>query len=141
VLSPVVPYCPSFKLSPPGFRPLVLFSDVFCSFPPSPAVLCSYLLSNGRSGLGSWGSSSLLMMAVLRIQVRGRATLCRPVSSVGLGSPPPGPTGPRTPENTVGEDDRQISRKREAPTPWSIHLALQEYLGPDPGFFGPDQCS
>ena len=61
--------------------------------PPSPAVLCSYLPSPGRSCPRSWGSSSLLMTAVLGIQGRGRTTFCRPVSSGGLGSPPAGPYG------------------------------------------------
>jgi len=61
--------------------------------PPSPAVLCSYLPSPGRSCLRSWGSSSLLMTAVLGIKGRGRTTFCRPVSSGGLGSPPAGPYG------------------------------------------------
>jgi len=70
-----------------------MFSAVPCRPLPSPAVLCSYLPSPGRSCLRSWGSSSLLMTAVLGIQGRGRTTFCRPVSSGGLGSPPAGPYG------------------------------------------------
>jgi len=79
--------------SPAVFRCFPMFSDVFRRPPPSPAVLCSYLPSPGRSCLRSWGSSSLLMTAVLGIQGRGRTTFCRPVSSGGLGSPPAGPYG------------------------------------------------
>jgi len=89
--SPVVPRRP-----PPSsavFRCFPMFSDVFRRPPPSPAVLCSYLPSPGRSCLRSWGSSSLLMTAVLGIQGRGRTTFCRPVSSGGLGNPPAGPYG------------------------------------------------
>jgi len=96
--SPVVPCRP--LSSPAVFRCFPMFSDVFRGPPPSLAVLCSYLPSPGTSCLRSWGSSSLLMTAVLGIQGRGRTTFCRPVSSGGLGSPPPGPTGPRTAENT-----------------------------------------
>jgi len=97
----VVPHRP--PPSPVVPRRLPMFSDVFRCFPPSPAVphrpppspavLCSYLPSPGRSCLRSWGSSSLLMTAVLGIQGRGRTTFCRPVSSGGLGSPPAGPYG------------------------------------------------
>jgi len=89
--SPVVPRRP-----PPSsavFRFFPLFSAVPHRPPPSPAVLCSYLQSPGRSCLRSWGSSSLLMTAVLGIKGRGRTTFCRPVSSGGLGSPPAGPYG------------------------------------------------
>jgi len=89
--SPAVPCRP-----PPSsavFRCFPLFSAVPHRPPPSPAVLCSYLPSPGRSCLRSWGSSSLLMTAVLGIKGRGRTTFCRPVSSGGLGSPPAGPYG------------------------------------------------
>jgi len=75
------------------FRCFPLFSAVPHRPPPSPAVLCSYLPSPGRSCLRSWGSSSLLMTAVLGIQGPGRTTFCRPLSSGGLGSPPAGPYG------------------------------------------------
>jgi len=75
------------------FRCFPPFSAVPCRPPPSPVVICSYLPSPGRSCLRSWGSSSLLMMAVLGIQGRGRTTSCRPVSSGGLGGPPTGPYG------------------------------------------------
>jgi len=91
VSSPTVPHRP-----PPSsavFRCFPLFSAVPHRPPPSPAVLCSYLSPPGRSCLRSWGSSSLLMTAVLGIQGRGRTTFCRPVSSGGLGSPPAGPYG------------------------------------------------
>ena len=90
----VVPHRP--PPSPVIPRRLPLFCDVFrLPFrpPPSPAVLCSYLPSPGRSCLRSWGSSSLLMTAVLGIQGRGRTTFCHPVSSGGLGSSPAGPYG------------------------------------------------
>jgi len=88
---------PTISRRPPPssavFRCFPMFSDVFRRPLPSPAVLCSYLPSPGRSCLRSWGSSSLLMTAVLGIQGRGRTTFCRPVSSGGLGSPPAGPYG------------------------------------------------
>jgi len=89
--SPTVPRRP--LPSSTVFRCFPMFSDVFRRPPPSPAVLCSYLTSPGRSCLRSWGSSSLLMTAVLGIQGRGRTTFCRPVSSGGLASPPAGPYG------------------------------------------------
>jgi len=79
--------------SPAVFRCFPMLSAVCRRPPPSPAVLCSYLPSPGRSCLRSWGSSSLLMTAVLGIKGRGRTTFCRPVSSGGLGSPPAGPYG------------------------------------------------
>jgi len=82
--SPVVPRRP-----PPS-------SAVFRRPLPSPTVPggpISYVPSPGRSCLRSWGSSSLLMTAVLGIQGRGRTTFCRPVSSEGLSSPPTGPYG------------------------------------------------
>jgi len=100
VSSPTVPHRP--PPSPVVPRRLPLFSDVFRCFrrplppplsPPSPAVLCSYLPSPGGSCLRPWGSSSLLMTAVLGIQGRGRTTFCRPVSFGGLGCPPAGPYG------------------------------------------------
>jgi len=75
--------------SPAVFRCFPMFSAVARRPPPSPAVLCSYLLSPGRSCLRSWGSSSLLMTAVLGIQERARTAFYSPVSSGGLGSPPP----------------------------------------------------
>jgi len=75
------------------FQCFPLFSAVPCRPPPSPAVLCSYLPSPDRSCLRSWGSSSLLITAVLGIQGRGRTTFCRPVSSGGLRSPPAGSYG------------------------------------------------
>ena len=111
----VVPHRP--PPSPAVFRCFPMVSAVFRRPPPSPAVLCSYPPSPGRSCLRSWGSSSLLMTAVLGIQGRGRTTFCRPVRSfskvarqVGmkdedgprfavpsrpglLAVPPPGPTG------------------------------------------------
>jgi len=79
--------------SPAVFRCFPMLSAVFRRPPPSPAVQCSYLPSPGRSCLRSWGSSSLLMTAVLGIKGRGRTTFCRPVSSGGLGSPSAGPYG------------------------------------------------
>jgi len=107
VSSPVIP------------RRLPLFCDVFrLPFrpPPSPAVLFSYLSSPGRSCLRSWGSSSLLMTAVLGIQGRGRTTFCRPVSSWGLGSPPAGPYGGpgrlRTPTQASIETKKANKTKR-----------------------------
>jgi len=110
--SPIVPHRP-----PPSpvvlcrplpssavFRCFQMFSTVPRRPPPSPAVLCSYLPSPGRSCLRSWGSSFLLMTAVLGIQGQGRTTFCRPVSSGGLGSPPAGPYGgPGRLRTLVGE--------------------------------------
>jgi len=101
VSSPTVPHRPPSSSvvlcrpppSPAVFRCFPMLSAVFRRPPPSPAVLCSYLPSPGRSCLRSWGSSSLLMTAVLGIKGRGRTTFCRPVSSGGLGSPPAGPYG------------------------------------------------
>jgi len=79
--------------SPAVFRCFPMFSAAARRPPPSPAVLCSYLPSPGRSCLRSWGSSSLLMTAVLGIQERARTTFYSPVSSGGLGSPPTGSYG------------------------------------------------
>jgi len=101
VSSPTVPHRPTPSpvvlcrpLSSPAVpRRLPMLSAVFRRPPPSPVVLCSYLPSPGRSCLRSWGSSSLLMTAVLGIKGRGRTTFCRPVWSGGLGSPPAGPYG------------------------------------------------
>ena len=96
----VVPHGP--PSSPVVLRCFPLFSAVPRHPPPSPAVLCSYLPSLGRSCLRSWGSSFLLMTAVLGIQGRGRTTFCRPVSSGGSWqSPRRAPRGPRTAENTA----------------------------------------
>ena len=84
---------------PPGRPPQP--TAVFRCFPPSSGVphsplssltvLYSYLPSPGRSCLGSWGSSSLVMTAVLGIPGRGQSTFCRPVSSGGPGGLPAGP--------------------------------------------------
>jgi len=90
----------SSSVVPAVFRCFPMYSAVFRRPLPSPAVLCGDLPSPGRSCLGWWGSSSLLMTAVLGIRGRNLTTFCYPVSSGGLGSHPPGPTGHRPAENT-----------------------------------------
>ena len=83
------------------FRCFPLFSAVPHRPLSSPAVICSYLPFPRRSCLRSWGSSSLLMTAVLGIQGRGRTAFCRPISSGGSWqSPRRALRGPRTAENT-----------------------------------------
>jgi len=92
--SPVVPCRP--LSSPVVISCFPMFSAVFSSplpSPPSPAALCSYLPPPGRSCLRSWGSSSLLMTAVLGIQGPGRTTFCGRVLSEGHGIPPAEPYG------------------------------------------------
>jgi len=65
--SPVIPHC--FLMYPTVFRCLLPSPTV-----SNPPTIGSYLLSPGRSCLWSWGSSSLLMTAILGIQRRGWTT-------------------------------------------------------------------
>jgi len=112
--SPIILHCPLLSsvglYCPPAsssvlYRPLgsstvlhrpPLFSDIFCCFAPSllsPAVLCSCLPSSDRSCLRSWGSSPLLITAVLGIQDEDGLHFAVLSCPVVLGAPPTGPIG------------------------------------------------